>query len=227
MNKFFSFFFVVFCLIFSANISLAQKTKPKTKTKPAAQTKVDLGVLRQNTYTNDFFELKIEFPIGWLVGDNTLEAQLLAIKTQALRAANANNQKAVDNAANRLIPLLGGYRVLPGMSEENSSLQVMVERLSANPGIKTSRDYLNAVINSMVIMKFNTDFTVSEIKSETIDGKQIDYIETKYANNLKRNYVLVKKGFAVLIVINSYKTTDFDELHKVLTQADFDYKKQN
>lgn len=227
MNKFFSFFFVVFCLIFSANISLAQKTKPKTKTKSAAQTKVDLGILRQNTYTNEFFELKIEFPYGWLVGDNTLEAQLLAIETQTVKTAQAKSQKALKDAVNRLVPLLGGYRVLPGLSAENSSLRIMVESLSSNPGIKTSRDYLNAVLKSFGIIKTTAAFSVSEIKSETIDGKQIDYIETNYGDNLKRNYVLVKKGFAVLIVINSYKTEDFDELHKVLSEADFDYKKQN
>lgn len=225
MNKFCSFAFLVVCLVLSVNVSFAQKTKAKSKTNSVAQTKVDLGVLRQNTYTNDFFELKVEFPFGWLVGDNTLEAQLLAIKTQSVQTANAKNQKALNTAVNRLVPLLGGYRVLPGMSEENSSLQVMVENLSANPGIKTSRDYLNAVLKSIGIIKTTASFSVSEIKNEMIDGKQIDYIETKYGNNLKRNYVLVKKGFAVLIVINSYKTADFDELHKVLTEADFDYKK--
>lgn len=189
------------------------------------QKKVDLGTLRQNTYTNEFFELKIEFPFGWLVGDNTLEAQLMAITAPGVKAKSAKNQKAVNQAINRLTPLLGGYRALPGSVPQNSNLKIVVEDLSTAPTIKTSGVYLKKVIASLNVVKLPPGFTVSAIKNETIDGKQIDYLETRYSTNLKRIYVMVKKGFAVLMTIDSYNQEDFDALHRVLLEADLDYKK--
>lgn len=227
MSKLFKFSLLFICFLFSVNVSLAQKAKPKSTPKVAKQTKVDLGILRQNTYTNDFFEIKIEFPFGWLVGDNMLESQLMEIKKQSIQAVNPKDQKSLTAAMNRVVPLLGGYRVLPGSSAENSSLRIVVESLATAPDIKTSRNYLSKVLSSINIVKMPEGFIVSEIKEEEINGKKINYIETKYLTSQKRNYVMLKKGFAVLITIDSYNQEDFDELHKVLREADLDYKKTN
>ncbi|MEK7723078.1 MAG: hypothetical protein AAB336_01900 [Acidobacteriota bacterium] len=218
MKRFCIFSILILCFLFSINISFAQKSK--TKTQPVKQTKVDLGILRQNTYTNDLFELKLEFPFGWLVGDNMLESQLMEIQKQSL-------SPKVKQLMNRLTPLLGGYRALPGSKAENSNLKIVVESVTAVPKIKTGKDYLSIIKTTINATQMPTGFTVSDIKNEMIDGKSIDYLETKYGANHKRSYVMVKKGFAVLITIDSYNQSDFDELHKVLTEADLDYKKTN
>jgi hypothetical protein len=228
MNKLFKFSILLVCFLSAVNVASAQKVKLKSKTAPkAVQTKIDLGILRQNTYINDFFELKVEFPYGWLVGDNMLEAQLMEIKKQTIQAANPKDQKSLIAAMNRIVPLLGGYKALPGSSAENSSLRIVVESVAAAPGIKTSRDYLNKVLSSIDVVKMPQGFTVSGIKEEEINGKKLDYIETKYLTSQKRNYVMIKKGYAVLISIDSYNQADFDALHKVLTEADLNYKKEN
>ena len=221
MKKFFQLIVLAFCLFFSVNISLAQKAK----TKLVAQKKVDLGVLRQNTYTNDFFELKVEFPFGWLVGDNMLEAQLVAIQKTMVKAKNAKDQAAMNKAMNRVTPLLGGYKNLPGSVAENSSLRIMVENIASTPKIKTSRDYLNSMLESLKLTKLPAGFTVSEVKNEVLDGKTVDYIETKYLTSHKRNYIMMKKGFAILLTIDAYNQEEFEALHQVLTEADLDYKK--
>lgn len=224
MNKLLKLLILSVCLTVSANSVLAQKVKPKTKL-PVKQTNVDLGVLRQNTYTNDTFELKIEFPFGWLVGDNVLEAQLMEIQKQSVKATNAKNQAALNQAMARLTPLLGGYRALPGSVAQNSNLKIVVENLATAPKIKTSRDYLNLVKSSINVVQMPAGFMLSEIKNETIDGKSVNFIEIKYGVNQKRNYVMLKKGFAVLLTIDAYSQEDFDELHKILQEADLDYKK--
>jgi hypothetical protein len=191
----------------------------------SAQKKVDLGTLRQNTYTNDFFGLKIEFPFGWLVGDNGLEAQLMGFQKQGVKAKNAKDQAALNKAMNRLTPLLGGYKSLPGSVSENSNLKIVVEDLSSEPALKTSEAYLKRIIASLKAVNLPAGFTVSAIQNETIDGQSINYVETRYSTNLKRSYVMVKKGFAVLITIDSYNHPEFDALHQVLLEADLDYKR--
>lgn len=221
MIKVLKFSVLVISVLFAVNVATAQKVKPKSKTaSKAVQTKVDLGVLRQNTYTNDTFELRIEFPFGWLVGDNTLEAQLMDIQKQMA-------SPAVKQLMNRLTPILGGYRALPGSVAENSNLKITLESVSSTPSIKTSRDYLQVIKTSLSKATLPAGFSASEIESETIDDKSIHYLETRYGSNHKRSYVMLKKGFAVLITIDAYSAKDFEELHQILSEADLDYKKEN
>ena len=213
MKKLFRISIFATCLLILVNVTFAQKSK------------VDLGKLRQNTYTNDFFELKIEFPSGWLVGDNGLEAPLMAIQKTSIQTKNAKNQAALNKAMNRVTPLLGGYKALPGSVEENSNLRVVVENLTTTPTIKTSRDYLKAMLATFKMTKLPPNYSVSGIDFEVIDGKIVNYIEAKYLTSQRRSYVIVRKRFAVLITIDAYNQAEFDSLHKVLTEIDLDYKK--
>ncbi len=125
----------------------------------------------------------------------------------------------------RMTPLLGGYKVLPGSAPENSNLRIVVENLSAVPKIKTSQDYLSAMLKTIKLTELPPKFWVSDIKNELIDEKMIDYLEIKYLNSHKRSYVIIKKRFAVLITIDAYNQADFDALHQVLAEIDLDYKK--
>lgn len=214
-NNLFKFNILIVCLVFLANISFSQKTAPK----------VDLGKLRQNTYTNDFFELKIEFPTGWLVGDNGLEAPLMEIQKASVQTKNAKDQAALNKAMNRVTPLLGGYKAMPGSVEENSNMRIVVENLVTTPQIKTSRDYLKAMLATLRMTKLPPNYSISGIEFELIDGKIVNYIEAKYLTSQRRSYVIVKKRFAVLITIDAYNQTEFDALHQVWEKSDLDYKK--
>ena len=178
MSKFSIIIAILICFVFSAN---AQKPKSKPVSKPVVQTKVDLGKLRGNTYTNDFFELKFEFPLGWLVGDNVLEAQLKTIAQTQIKATNPNQQKSINQAVDRVTPLLGGYKALPGMPE-NANLRVMVEDLKTLPTIKNGKDYLGMMAATLKATKLPADYKYSEIKTETIDNLPLDYIETSTGN---------------------------------------------
>ena len=226
MKRNLSFALLIVCLMSGSLNIFAQKTKRPAFAPPivAAQKKVDLGTLRGNTYTNDFFQLKIEFPLGWLVGDNVLEAQLKEIAQAQIKTRNPSTQSAMIRAVDRVTPLLGGYKALPG-TPENPNLRVMVEDLIDAPQVKTGSDYLARVEATMKLTVMPSNFFYSEIKTETIDDTPLDYIETTAGSNKKRLYVTVRKGYAILMAIDYYETADFDALHEVLSKADLDYKK--
>lgn len=232
MRNFLTIIFLCAVVLLATNDSFAQKARPKTKPKPkpspspiaAAPAKVDLGKLSGNIYTNDFFELKFDFPLGWLVGDNVLEKQLKEIAETQLQATSAGRQKSLNQAVDRVTPLLGGYKKLPGMPE-NASLRVMVEDLRALPQIKNGKDYLAQMVNTLKVVKMPANFKYSEVKSETIDNLALDYLESSTGDAKKRLYVAVRKNFAVLLAIDYYEDADFEALHKILTEADLNYKK--
>lgn len=203
------------------NVGFAQKNKAK----PGSQPKVDLGKLQQNTYTNDFFGLKIEFPYGWLVGDNELEKQLYAIQQPSIKTKNPKEQAALNQAMKRVTPILGGYKAMPGSVAENSSLRIAVENLSAMPTVKTSQDYLQVLLDTLKLTRMPAGYQTSGIKNETIDRMSVNYVETTGESVTLKTYVIIRKGFAILIKIESYNEEEFDELHQVLTEADLDYKK--
>lgn len=216
MKRFFCFLIFAVSVFVLVSGSFAQTTN-----------KVDLGKLRGNSYTNEFFEFKIEFPFGWLVGDNALESQLTAIQKGSVQAKNTKNQKALNDAMNRVTPLLGGYKLLPGSSSENSNLRVMAERLPATARIKTSEEYLNQMIRTLRLAKLPSDYFISVIKTDFIEGKLIYYVDTKYSGVQSRMYVIVKKGFAVLFSITAYNDSEFEALINVFQAANLNYKKQN
>lgn len=225
MRKILTIILLTICFAFFANNSYAQKTKSRiAKTQAAAQKKVDLGNLSGNTYTNDFFELKLEFPYGWLVGDNVLEAQLQQITQAQIQAKDARSQKTLNRAIDRVTPLLGGYKKLPG-TPENANLRVVVEDLSPLPQIKNGKYYLARLLASLKLIKMPSTVSYSEVKNETINGNSLDYIEAVSGSAKKRIYTVIRKGFAVLISIDYYEDADFNALHKVLTEADLNYKK--
>lgn len=225
MRKKLSVWLFVGCLCLSSSAIFAQPAKRRNAApKPlATQTKVDLGKLENNTYTNNFFALKFEFPLGWLVGDNMLEAQLMQLTNGGIQAKNSQNQSALNQAINRVTPLLGGYKSLPG-SPENSSLRVVVENIKTPAQIKNGKDYLGNLLFTLKATQLPAGFEVSEIKSETVNNISLDYLETSFGKSRKRAYALIRKGYAVLMTIESYDDADFDALHKVLLDADLDYK---
>lgn len=209
---------------FPAAVSFAQKPKPRVSPPPAAApAKLDLGKLSFNTYVNDYFGLKFEFPAGWLVGDNELEEQLKQISQAEIKANNPQMQKSLNQAADRVTVLLGGYKSLPG-TPENASLRVAVEDLRASPQVKTGKDYFARLSATFKAAKLPDVFKYSEVKTETVDGLPLDYIETSSGNNKKRMYSTVRRGYAVLITISYYQDADFEALHRVLAEADLDYK---
>lgn len=213
------------CLVFPGAVSLAQKTKPKKVTAKSAPqaARVDLGKLSFNTYTNDFFQLKFEFPAGWLVGDHILEEQLRQISQAEIRAQNPQMQGSVKQAVDRVTLLLGGYKAMPG-TPENASLRVAVENLRTLPQVKTGKDYFATLLNTFKAVKMPADFKYSEIKTEMLDNLPLDYMEVSSGNNKKRMYAFVRKGYAVLITISYYEDADFESLRQVLSGADLDYK---
>lgn len=226
MGKHLHAFLLVGCLSLTSTASFAQKPGrraivPKSA---VAQSQLDLGKLDGNTHTNDFFALKIEFPLGWLVGDHTLEAQLVAITKGGIQTKNPQNQKAMSQAVDRVTPLLGGYKALPG-TPQNSNLRIIAENLRTLPQVKDGKDYLEAMLTTIKAVQLPPGFEVSEIKSETVNNVPLDYLETSFNGSRKRAYALVRKGYALLLTIESYDDTDFDTLHKVLTETNLDYKK--
>jgi hypothetical protein len=226
MRNFLTIVFLLAAVALATNGAYAQKTKPKPKPTPApvAPVKVELGKLSGNSYANDFFGLKFDFPLGWLVGDNVLEKQLKEIaEAQLQTTGGAARRKAVKQAIDRVTPLLGGYKKLPGMPE-NASLRVMVEDLSTLPSMTDGKTYLAQMLKNLKMLKMPADFKYSEIKTETIDNLPLDYIESSTGGAKKRVYATVRKKFAVLIAIDYYEDADFEALHKVLTEADLDYK---
>jgi hypothetical protein len=232
MRNFLLIIFLFVVVLLAANGSFAQKTKAKPKptptpAKPATVAQIrgiDLGRLRGNTYTNDFFGLKFDFPLGWLVGDNELEKQLKAIEQEQIKTKDAQTQKAIQQAIERVTPLLGGYKKLPGMPG-NASLRVMVEDLSAQPLIADGKAYLTLTVDSLKLAKMPADFKYSEVKSEVIDNVTLDYIETSTGGYKKRIYAAVRKKFALLMTIDYYENADFETLHKILSEADLNYKR--
>lgn len=124
-------------------------------------------------------------------------------------------------------PLVSGYRFTKDGLSEKANLQILAVRMAGFVGIKTSRDFLKAKIKifELVNKKGDIEIEISEIKSATIGGRAVDYLDIKSENTLGRYYVFIKNGFAIDIVIEADNKADFDEYIKLAEKISFDYKK--
>lgn len=170
---------------------------------------IDLGKVCQRTYTNELFGLKIEFPKDWLVSDSETESFI----DKDPREGN--------------FPLVSGYRFTKEGVPEKANLQILAVRMAGFVGIKTSQDILKAKIKlfELVNKKGDIEIEFSEIKSATISGRAIDYLDIKSDKTLGRYYVFIKNGFAIDILIEADNKADFEEYAKLAEKISLDYKK--
>lgn len=80
------------------------------------------------------------------------------------------------------------------------------------------------MLNTLRLRKLAPVVSYSKIKNGPIASKSRDYLETKYRTNQRPSYGILKKRFAILMTIDSYHIEDFDALHRVLNDADLNYK---
>lgn len=211
-------------ILLTAVSAFGQKNPPRPKA--PASVKMDLGKLVQNTYTNEFFGFKIEFPEGWLVGDNELESSLYGLIKPQIKAKNSKNQTVFDRSMEQVTPLLGGYRYLPGSRVDNSSLRISVENLRLVPHVKSGKDYMDVTIRTLKLMKTAPGFMYSEPKTEMINSQKLDYIDMTNGPSNGRVYAVVRKGYAIVFNIQSFSPEDFEILQQVFKSADLNYKKK-
>jgi hypothetical protein len=167
---------------------------------------LDAGTIKDSTYTNAYFAMKLRIPDGWQVQDNQATRALLE-RGRALVVGDDKNLDAMINASEqKSLTLLTMFKYPPGSPVDfNPAFICLVERLDGLPGIKKGSDYLFHVRKGLLATKLQLTME-KEIYAESVSGMQFDILETKLALGTttvhQKYYSTILKGYALSLIIS-------------------------
>lgn len=104
----------------------------------------DDHTLTEQSYTNDYFGFRMQLPESWAVASQDTNQALQESGNTALRAGSERLRAAMEEMAkkNTYQLLTVSEHAIGSPVESNAVFQVIAERISQAPGIRSGKDYL-------------------------------------------------------------------------------------
>ena len=174
----------------------------------------DYGKVRNNVYTNTYFNLEMDVPTDWVVQD---KEQRRSLMNKGSNLIEDENVKAIIKASEiSSANLFIAFQHEVGAAVDfNASISIVVESTKDAPGIKTGADYLFHTKKLLNQMTLKYDYVSEDFKKENISG--VDFYKMDLELNLldlpikQRYYTTVINGFSMGIII-SYQTKEQEEI---------------
>lgn len=178
--------------------------------------KLDFGSVNDQTYTNNYFGLKITIPDEWEVANNVLITQTMPTNQDIDIDSSYNDASAYNDVE---LILMNKYSL---GSENNLSFQS--EATKVDSSFSTSEEYLRQgkkeLDNSPLKFTFPKD-----IYTEKIDGIDFKVLEAqlKLTDSMTvttKVYATILKGYALSFAL-TYSNNDLGELNQILSSIQF------
>lgn len=155
-------------MFYGANCSVTEKNSPRRILTAAPQNlppapldyAAFTGKTEGNTYTNDFFGIKIKLPESWVIADRDIN-KAIQQRGSEMKGKTAANDKALTEAEKRLTIHLTASKDIIGHSD-NASLVLATERKPPLVQIRDGRDYLRLMLATNKMVTMPADYKISE-----------------------------------------------------------------
>lgn len=180
----------------------------------------DYGTVRNSTYVNDYFDLKIPFPSDWTVVEGEQLKRIQEAGNEIAAGDNKHIKKVLEASEINTAQLLSLFRNKVGTKVDfNHNLQVLVENLNTLPSITTGKDYLFNARQLLLNTAMDIEI-IEETQTLNIEGRNIDglvLINTIKGLQIHQTYLaVVKNGFCLNFVLSYINDGQRDELHSII-----------
>jgi hypothetical protein len=132
---------------------------------------LDAGAVKDSTYSNAYFGMKLRIPDGWQVQDNEATKALFERGKDLVVGDDKNLSAIISASEKQSLTLLTMFKYQPGSPvESNPGFVCIVERVSHLPGIKKGTDYLFHVKKGLSAAKVEVTFD-KDIYDEAVNGR--------------------------------------------------------
>lgn len=183
--------------------------------------KVTLGEMEGNTYSNDFFGLRIDKPEGWVSLSQEEMADINQSGKETIGEFNEEVAEKIDLEDERNLNLFGFWEYpLDHYGDFNSSMGCAAENitLAGFLKVKTGADYLSHTRN--LILASGMPYEFGEISSEKLGGKEFAVLPmtlTMYGVTVNQKYYArIIKGYALSIYITYGSDSQLEVLQGIL-----------
>lgn len=176
---------------------------------------IGYGELNDGTYTNQYFNMVVDVPTGWVVQSEAQNKELIDSGAEMIAGDDENMKNALKASHKQTLTLFSFFKYEQGSPVEfNPSIMGIAERVSGMPGIKRGSDYLFHVKNLLESGQMNYEFP-SPIFEKEISGVSFDVMPlqlTMGAVTIHQNYYAAKFEDYVLSLISTYSSGDEEEI---------------
>lgn len=184
---------------------------------------IGAGSVSQQTYTNDYFGLKITFPDEWYIQSREEFDELSQTGAEAITGSDKNLKVAVDAALAMTLNLVSAFEHPPGTPGLfNSNIGVVAERVKHLPGIKSGAEYLEITKQMLANAPLNYQFDAIE-PNQKIGSLPAHCLPTHLQVGpqlVRQRYYAARHRDYVLVIITSYGTDEqLKKIEEILSQV--------
>jgi TonB family protein len=190
------------------------------------ETSPEGGSVSGNTYSNDFFAFKFDFPKGWSVQSEDTKRYLLQVGEAAMSAGDPSRKAVLDFALEKSHPLLVLFEHPFGTPIPfNPAIMVYAEDVSYAPGIQNGQDFLLNLrmhMNNKPNVTVLREPTVASIGGLTFSKIELATEKSSGGTAYESFVVTIRDGYALWFFILSDSQKGLDALEQTLNTLQFE-----
>ena len=190
----------------------------------------DYGTVKNNRYTNAFFDIQVAIPENWVVKTQEQSKQLMKEGADIVAGDNEKLKNAIKVSEVNSATLLTVFEYEDGVAKMfNPSFMLLAESLKKAPGITTGEQYLFQSRKMLVAGQLKYDHIDEEFKKVRINGWDFYAMNATIAFEgvtVTQTYLATTKdGFALCFIYSYNDDEQKASLEKVVQSIDY-YKKK-
>lgn len=185
----------------------------------------DTGKVNGRTYTNEFFDFRIDVPDEWIIHNDREKNDLTDSGREELREIDSSFKEKLESVEQDVVPLLSVFKYKIGSTEEfNPSFIAMSEKLPANLAGMNEPAYLQ--ITKAELEQTGLYQTFEQIRVPVQVGGE-DFYMLRVSSNQKdivnqEFYTRFHDGYALIIILSYVQAEQKKELETLLNGISFD-----
>ena len=217
------FIVTVVFLIASCKSNKNESTETITKELPAH---FDYGQVTDNLYTNEYFGMNIEIPVGWHVQSQEFLNKISEEGKELIAGDDKNIMAVVEASEIKTANLLGAFKYELGASVPfNPNFMMVSENIKSYSGINSGSDYLFHTRRFLLQSQLQYSAIDSTFSKTNING--MDFYHMQAILNLgnfsitQQYFAGLTRGFCLTCIISYQTEEQKTELEKMLNTLKF------
>ena len=192
----------------------------------AVVTEIGYGELTDNVYTNKYFGMTVSVPEGWHTQDRQAIEEMNEFGSAAIAGDNETLKAGLEASEKNTLTLLSIFEHPVGAPVDfNPNINIVVEKVSQFPGIKTNDDYM--FHSKKLLEQAAIPYTFPKANyDEKIGGLTFRVLECKadmQGISLSQGFYATRiKDYMLLIVVSYTDDAQAQSLNDVLADITFE-----
>lgn len=202
--------------------STSHTPTPSASPANTSQQALDLGELDGSDYVNSSFRFSLSISKEWVVATAQRRAEIDQQLKKMVSAPDQKHLARVEDSLERSKTLLRITK-LPEGQPNNAQFMLIAERL-ASPSLKTGRDVIEAMRQTMKGTNFTVEF-IGEVRKETLSTAEFGVADVKvtspYGNYWQRFYITVRGDYALELFFTYFNDADLAAFSEIVKSVKF------